>query len=78
MGNFSQDFQVYGTDKFELMIPVDKESFFKLVAQAAHHQMHVDDYCAEVLKALSEGNDDFERFYIIGNKPADTNDNIAF
>jgi len=63
MGSTSQDFQVFGTDKFELLIPVE---------------LHVDDYCAEALKALAEDNNDFERFYTIGNKPADTNDNIAF
>jgi hypothetical protein len=74
----SPDFQIHGTDRFELQFPIDQESFFKLVAQAAHHQMHVDDYCAEVLKALAEDNDDFKRFYTIGTKPADTNDNIAF
>jgi len=78
MGSTSQDFQVYGTDKYELLIPVDKETFFKLVGQASEYLLHVDDYCGEVLKALAENHDDFERFYTIGNKPADINDNIAF
>ena len=78
MGSTSQDFQVYGTDKYELLIPVDKATFFKLVGQASEYLLHVDDYCGEALKALAEDNDDFERFYTIGNTPADTNDNIAF
>jgi len=78
MGNSSQDFQIYGTDKFELLIPVDKATFFKLVGQASEYQLHVDDYCTEALKALAEDNDDFERFYAIGNKPANTNDTIEF
>jgi hypothetical protein len=78
MTSHSQDFQVYGTDKFELLIPVDKATFFKLVGQASEYLLHVDDYCTEALKALAENHDDFERFYTIGNKPADTNDNIAF
>lgn len=78
MSNPSQDFQVFGTDKFELLIPVDKATFFKLVGQASEYLLHVDDYCGEALKALAEDNNDFERFYTIGNKPADTNDNIAF
>lgn len=77
MGSTSQDFQVYGTDKYELLIPVDRATFFKLVGQASEYLLHVDDYCGEVLKALAEDKDDFERFYTIGNKPADT-DNIAF
>ena len=78
MGNYSQDFQVYGTDKYGLLVPLDKATFFKLVGQASEYLLHVDDYCAEALKALAEDKDDFERFYTIGNKPADTNDNIAF
>lgn len=78
MGNYSQDFQVYGTDKYGLLVPLDKATFFKLVGQASEYLLHVDDYCAEALKALAEDKHDFERFYNVSGKPADTNDNIAF
>jgi len=76
--SYSSDLQILGTDNFELLISVDKVTFFKLVGQASEYLLHVEDYCTEALKSLAEDNKDFERFYPIGNKPADTNDNIAF
>lgn len=76
--SYSSDFQIRGTDKFELLISVDKDTFFKLVKQASEYQLHVDEYCGEVLKALAEGDDDFRRFYTIGETSTETTDTIAF
>ena len=76
--SYSSDFQVRGTDEFELLISVDKGTFFKLVGQAAEYLMHVDDYCGEALKALAEDDDDFKRFYTIGETSTETTDTIAF
>ena len=75
---YSSDFQIQGTDKFELLISVDKDTFFKLVGQAAEYLMHVDEYCGEALKALAEDDDDFKRFYAIGETSTETTDTIAF
>lgn len=74
----SADFQIQGTDKFQLLISVDKDTFFKLVGQAAEYLLHVDEYCGEALKALAEDDDDFKRFYTIGEKSTETTDTIAF
>lgn len=76
--SYSSDFQVPGTDEFELLISVDKDTFFKLVGQASEYLMHVDEYCGEALKALSEDDDDFKRFYTIGETSTETTDTIAF
>ena len=75
---YSSDFQIQGTDKFELLISVDKDTFFKLVGQAAEYLLHVDEYCGEALKALAEDDDDFKRFYSIGETSTETTETIAF
>ena len=75
---YSSDFQIQGTDKFELLISVDRDTFFNLVKQAANHQLHVDEYCIEALKALAEDDIDFMRFYTIGETSTETTDTIAF
>ena len=75
---YSADCQILGTNDFELLIQLDKTTFFKLVRQAADYQLHIDDYCVEALKALAEDDDDFKRFYTIGEKSTETTDTIAF
>lgn len=75
---YSSDFQIQGTDKFELLISVDKDTFFKLVGQASEYLLHVDEYCGEALKALAEDDDDFKRFYTIGETSTETTDTVAF
>lgn len=76
--SYSSDFQIRGTNEFELLISVDKDTFFKLVGQASEYLMHVDEYCGEALKALAEDDDDFKRFYTIGETSTETTDTIAF
>ena len=75
---YSADFQIRGTDNFELLIQLDKDTFFKLVGQASEYLLHVDEYCGEALRALAEDDDDFKRFYTIGEKSTETTDTIAF
>lgn len=67
-----------GNNKFDLLLTIDKSTFFKLVAQAASIEMHLEDYINEALKALSEDDDDFKRFYTIGENPTETTNTTAF